>query len=520
MPVAATEKPASRGERFLHSVLWAWTGVAVSIFSGFFLARYIVHRVGHDAAGIWALIFSVLESVWMMDLGFRAAVQKYTAHYHALGEPEKVNETLNTGLAFSCAGCSAAVLAALFFARAITRFENVPPEFADVFAKLLMMVGVVWALGALFNLLSATLEGFQRFDLTSRIWIVQLTLRAFGILGVLATGHGLLAMGKIVLAAMLASYTLTFFALRRVFPQFRISPRLVTYRMFRQMLGFGLHTFGATAGLQTLTQGAPILIGHFTPSPAFVAYFTYPQRLFLYSADMVGRVGLISSSHAAELAARNDYPSIARMGIFINRYCFTLFAPLTIAVLVYGRQIFSLWIDPKFAAECASILPVMALGITLATVAQFNSSSILYGLGKHHGYAYSMMIEAALFLTGLWWAIPRYGIFGAACVSSGLLVLNRGIVLSILICRALRYSFWKYLGGIYTQPIAAAIPVLIFAAWMKNHAIPGATWLQLIEASTAIATLYFAIAYFVCLDPSHRSMPVNFVRTRLRRAAA
>src|SRR5579862_9781024 len=155
MPAAATEKPSSRGERFLHSVLWAWTGVAVSIFSGFFLARFIVHRVGHDAAGIWALIFSVLESVWMMDLGFRAAVQKYTAHYRALGEWEKVNETLNTGLAFSCAGCAIAVLSAVFFARAITRFENVPPEFADVFAKLLMMVGVVWALGALFNLLSA-----------------------------------------------------------------------------------------------------------------------------------------------------------------------------------------------------------------------------------------------------------------------------------------------------------------------------------------------------------------------------
>jgi O-antigen/teichoic acid export membrane protein len=327
-------------------------------------------------------------------------------------------------------------------------------------------------------------------------------------------------MGEAALVAMAVSYGLTFFALRRVFPDFRISPRFVTYAMFRQMLGYGLHTFGATAALQSLNQGAPILIGHFSPAPAFVAYFTYPQRLFLYSADMVGRVGLISSSHTAELAARDDYSSIARMGIFINRYCFTLFAPLAIAVLIYGRQIFSLWIDPKFAAECAAILPIMAFGITLATVAQFNSSSILYGMGKHQRYAYSMMVEAALFLAGLWWAIPRYGILGAAWVSSGLLVLNRGVVLSILICRALRYNFWKYFAGIYVSPILAAIPVLLAASWMKSHWIAGASWLQLIEAGSLIASMYFAIAYFVCLDPRHRSMPVNFVRARLRRAAA
>lgn len=520
MPVEAAEKSSSRGERFLHSVLWTWSGVAVSVFTGFFLARFIVHRVGHDAAGVWALIFSVLEGVWMMDLGFRAAVLKYTAHYRALSQPEKVNETINTGLAFSGFGCAVAITVALLFARSITRFENVSAEYAEVFTKLLIMVGIVWAFGALFNLLSATIEAYQRFDLTSRIWIVQLALRAFGIVAVLATGHGLLAMGEVALSSMAISYALTFLALRRVFPDFRISPRLVSYEMFRRMLGYGLHTFGATAGTQTLTQGAPILIGHFSPAPAFVAYFTYPQRLFLYSGDMVGRVGLISSSHTAELAARDDYSSIARMGIFINRYCFTLFAPFTIAVLIYGRQIFSLWIDPKFAAECAAVLPVMALGITLATVAQYNSSSILYGLGKHHGYAYSMMVEAVLFLAGLWWAIPRYGILGAAWVSSGLLVLNRGIVLSILICHALRYNFWRYFGGIYALPILASIPVLLVAAWIKSHWIPGASWLQLIEASAIIASTYFAIAYFLCLDPRHRSMPVNFVKARLRRAAA
>ncbi len=519
MQGAVAEKTPSRSVRFLHGVIWSWLGVAVSIFSAFYVGAFVLHRLGHVAAGVWALVFSVLDNVWLMDLGFRSAVLKYTAHYRALGQPEMVNKTLNSGLAFSSGGCVLAMTAALFFAKAVTRFENVSPEYADVFTKLIMMVGAVWAIGALFNPLSAALEGYQRFDLSNRIWITMLTLRALGIVAVLASGRGLLAMGEVVLAAMLLNYALTFVALRRVIPQFRVSSRLVSYSVFRQMLGYAMHTFGASMGLQALNQGAPILIGHFMPSTAFVAYYTYPQRVFQYSVDMVGRVGLVTGSHTAELAAKEDYASIARLGIYVNRYCFALFAPLTIAVLAYGRQLFSVWLDPKFAAECVSILPVMALGITLAGAAQFNSSSILYGLGKHQKFAYSQMAEAALFLAGLWWAIPRYGILGAAAVSSGLMVANRGLFLSALLCRAIHFNWGKYLAGIYIAPALTAVPVYFAAAWIREHWIPGRNYFQLAAAGLMIAGMYYAIAFFTCLEPGHRSLPVRWIKDRFGGAA-
>lgn len=515
MSTAVAEKTQSRSVRFLHGVLWSWLGVAVSIFSGFYLSAFVLHHIGDVAAGVWALVFSVVENIWMMDMGFRSAVLKYAAHYRALGQPEMVNKTLNSALAFSSGGCVIALAVALFFAPAVTRFENVSPQYALVFTKLLMMVGTVWAAGALFNPLSAALEAYQRFDLVNRIWIIMLTVRALGIVAVLWTGHGLLAMGEVALGAMLLNYALTFLALRRVVPGFRASPSLVSYAVFRQMLGYALHTFAASIGFQTLNQGAPILIGHFSPSTAFVAYYTYPQRLFQYSADMVGRVGYITGSHTAELAARGDYGGIARLGLCVNRYCFALFAPLTISVLVYGVNLFRLWLNPSFAAHCAPILPVMAIAITLATVAQFNSSSILYGMARHQRYAYSQIVEAALFFAGLWWAVPRYGIVGAAWVSSILIVANRALVLAGLISRAVNYSLWKYLAGIYVRPIAVAIPVTVAAAWMKRHWIPGTSWIQLIAAGSLIAFVYYAGAYFVCIEPQHRSIPWTWIRRRM-----
>jgi O-antigen/teichoic acid export membrane protein len=487
MSTVASEASNKRGERFFHSVMWSWLGVAISLFSGFFLSAFIVHKVGHEAAGVWALIFSVLDNILMMDLGFRSAVLKYTAHYRALGQPDKVNQTINTGLAFSGAGCCVAIVATLLFANAVTHFENIKPEFADVFTKLLIMVGMGSAMGSVFNLLSATLEGYQRFDLSSRIAIVSTSVRALGIAAVLATGHGLIDMGKVVLIALGLTYLLTFIAIRRVFPQFRISPSLVSYPMFRQMFSYGAHTFGAQLGLQALNQSAPILIGHFLNASAFVLYFTQPQRLLQYSVDLVSRVGYITSSHTAEFSAKEDYGAIARMGMYINRYCFMLFAPFALALMIYGPQLFRVWFDPKFSAMCAPLLPIMAISTTLAIAAQFNSSAILYGMG-------------------------------AAWVVSVLLVLNRGLVLSWLLCRAVHFSLWKYLTGIYVAPLIATVPTVLMALWIRAHWVPGNSLREVIVGGALIASIYYAVAYFICLETQHREMPIIWVKARLKRA--
>src|SRR5580658_9435831 len=361
MVPTAAEGTSRRSERFFHSVLWSWFGVAVSIFSGILLSPIIIRTLGDEGNGVWVIIFAVADSFGMMDLGFRSATAKYTAHYRATGELDKLNETLNTAVFFSSAILLFTACATVVFAGYITRFEGISPHYAKTFTTLVIVVGLGWASGAVFNLFTACLEGFQRFDLTSRIWIVQIAIRSIGIAAVLATGHGLLAMGAVVMLALICTNVQTVLAVRKVFPQLKLSRSYLSYGMFRQMFSYGIHTFGAGVATQVLNQSPPILISHFLPT-AFAGYYILPVRLLNYSVDMVCRVGFISGSHSAELAAKKDYEGVARMGIFINRYCFMLFAPFAMALLVYGEELLRLWIAPEFAMMSAPLLPIVAVG--------------------------------------------------------------------------------------------------------------------------------------------------------------
>src|SRR5262245_33165186 len=83
---------------FLTNVLWSCLAVAVNVFVGIFLARYIIRTLGEERYGIWALVFALLDYLWFFDLGFNTAVTNFSARFRARGESDEINQVVNTAL--------------------------------------------------------------------------------------------------------------------------------------------------------------------------------------------------------------------------------------------------------------------------------------------------------------------------------------------------------------------------------------------------------------------------------------
>jgi O-antigen/teichoic acid export membrane protein len=363
--------------------------------------------------------------------------------------------------------------------------------------------------------LSGVVEGYQRFDLTSRVWILTIVLRTVGLVAVLALGYKLKAMAAVAIASLAVGYAYNYYNLREVFPALHFSFSRIKLSMFQRMLGYGVHTSVATVAMQLLNQAGPLLVGHFLPT-AFVGYFLLPVRLLRYSVDMVCKVGLVTGSNAAEMAARKECDGVYKMGLYVNRYCYALFAPLALALSLYGTELLRVWINPEFALNGGPIVTVIAVSTTWGIAAQFNSSSILYGLGKHQRFAYSLLLEAILSSVAIYVAIPRYGIMGAAWVTAVFMVGNRGLVTSWLFARAVEHSFGAYLRGVYLRPTLAAIPTFLVGWWVKVHWLPGKKWIEVLGGMGLVAATYYLVAFFVCLEKEHRSIPWRWISERFR----
>lgn len=461
-------------------------------------------------------MYSFLEYYWLLDLGFRSATLKYSAHYRATSEDDKVNEVINTGLGYSSIAAALLVFATFLLAGYANQFfEKIPAAYQSVFITLIVMVGCAWAVGTVFSLLSGVVEGYQRFDLTSRVWILTNVLRTAGLITVLALGYKLEAMATVAIASLAVGYACNYLNVREVFPALHLSFSRMSMAMFRRMLGYGVHTSVATVANQLQNMAGPLLVAHFLPV-AFVGYFSLPVKLLRYSVDLVCKVGYVTGSSAAEMAARGERDAVYRMALYVNRYCYALFAPMALALSLYGTELLRVWINPEFALNSGPIVPVIAVSTTWGIAAQYNSSSILYGLGRHQRYAYSLLVEAVLGFAATCVAIPRYGIVGAAWIPAVLMVLNRGLFTSWLFCQAVERGFGAYLRGVYLGPTLAAIPALLGGWWVKVHWLPGRNWIEVLAGMGLLTVAYYLVAFPVCVDKAHRSIPWRWVTERLR----
>jgi O-antigen/teichoic acid export membrane protein len=505
--------PRRRSEIFVRSVVWNWAGVSISLITGFLLSPYLFRKLGPEGYGIWALSFSLIEYYWLLDLGVRSATAKFVAHHWTTGESAQVSEIMSTAVSYSCLIAVFMLGIVALAAPHIEGFFHISDSYHESFRALLMLMTVSWCLGLIFNLFSAAIEAVQRFDVTSRIAIITTGTRAAVWTTMLYLGYGIVALGIATLANQCLMYALNYYYFRKVLPDCRVSLRHAGFETLKKMWNYGIHTFLQTVSMMGLNQGPPILIGHFLPTE-FVGFYNLPVRLLQYTVEFIGRIGVVTNVNAAALAAREESQPLAKLAEYANRYCLAIFMPLAILLWIYGDQFFRLWIGPAGAAKAAPLLPILLIGYVFAVVAQFSSSMLLLGLGKHQRYAKGLFAEAVIAVAALWLVIPRWGIIGAVWVCSILMVLNRGLFAPWLVSKTLSLGFGHYMGTIYIRPLAAAVPVIAIAYLVRATVLPGGNWLQIFTAGALSGVLYYALAYLICLDREHRSLLRTWLRQR------
>lgn len=490
-------------------------GTGTSLFIGLLLSPYLIRKLGADGYGVWAITFSLVEYYWFFDLGFRSATVKYVAHYSATNEPDQVRGVISTAFVYS----AAAGVVILGFAMALggraERFFQIAPALRGNFRTLVIVITLSWCLGLVFNTFNAALEAVQCFEYSNKASVVSGVLRAVGQAALLMLGYKLIALGVVVVISQAIGYLVNYFFFRRVFPGQRISFRFARISMLRQMAGFGANTFLMTISTQLLNQSAPVWIGHFRPA-SFVGYYNLPVRLLQYTVELVGRIGIVTNTNAAELAARGNSEALADLAVYTNRYCLVIFMPLAILLWTFGPRLLAFWAGPQFASESASVLPVLLAGYLIAVVGQYSASMLLQGLGRHRGYARSLLAEAVAQFAALWLVVPRWGILGAAWVAAALMILNRGVVASWLISRVIGLSFGAYVQAVYIRAMLAALPAFAAALWLRMSILPGNTWQQIFATALIVVAAFYGAAFFVAVNGVHRKLILGWLRSSLR----
>src|SRR5438309_440959 len=87
-----------RLRQIASNVLSNWVALAVTTLVGFFLAPFVVHRLGNVTYGVWVLISSLVSYMSLLDLGMRGAVTRFVSKGAAQQNVEEANRAVSGAL--------------------------------------------------------------------------------------------------------------------------------------------------------------------------------------------------------------------------------------------------------------------------------------------------------------------------------------------------------------------------------------------------------------------------------------
>jgi O-antigen/teichoic acid export membrane protein len=199
---------------------------------------------------------------------------------------------------------------------------------------------------------------------------------------------------------------------------------------------------------------------------------------------------------------KGDFAAIREKFLMMTRIASVVSIFGGASIIFYSRDFILRWMGAGFVGQLpyhASyvVATILACGYTL-TLMQTPTSSLFYGLSKHHYGAFLTLGEGLLNLALSLALVKRFGIYGVAWGTTIGLVVSQVFIYPVVACRVVQMPWWKFYAEIGWLAVKTCA---LLGGWfwlMKNFLRPD--YLTLASLGFAQTLLFVPLAYFFILQ--------------------
>lgn len=403
-PAPGAPKVAGRGAAWNAS--WNAFSTLWTIGISFVIAPLLIHTMGTDQYGILLLIWSVTGVLGLVGFGFGEATLRYIAHYFGEGSLGDVNRIMGATLTFYLLICAAVLTAMFAAAPSVASWFGMSMSAHDQLAWLLRLAGVIFVLRAVTQTYASVPMALQRYDINSKIGVVQSVVRSAGYIVLALAGFGifhLVLWDAIVQVGVLAAQGAV---IRSIAPGLTLMPSL-SLRGLAEISGFSVFSFLTYAFHMMQRESAKMILGaQLGPSP--VAYLGTPD-------NVAQRIHMVVASGSETLMPRfsaNRDREVAK-ALFWNGTWASLVISLIflLPLIVLLPDFLKLWISPAFARESALVGQLVAFSY-ISQGAYAPAATYFRGTGRPWRVTIVIFFAGIFTLGASLLLVPQYGVAG------------------------------------------------------------------------------------------------------------
>ena len=378
----------------------------------FLLMPLIVHSLGNEMYGLWAVVGSFLGFYGLFDFGLSSAVQRYLSKALGKNDTNKANVIINTAFFVFIVICLLVLVFTGILAFYAPQFEKVVKDLS-LFRKIIVILGASLALGFPTRVFMGVLFSHLRQDLFSLVEIIKLAVRTMLILHFLRIGHGILTLAVINLLSNILGDILTFILAKKTARYMSINFKIVDLTMIKAFGQYSIFTFVGQISDKLRFYVDNFVISAFIGLSSVTIYSIAANltRYFIESIACAFGTGMLLPIFSG-YEAKGDYQSIREKFISLTRISGYVSMLIGGILIIFGRALIERWMGEKYL-DAYPILLILLIPVIIDMM-QNPSLGLLYGISKHKFFSLSNLIEGISNLILSLILVRKFGLIGVA----------------------------------------------------------------------------------------------------------
>lgn len=454
----------------------------------FFLAPVLLHQLGRERYGAWSFVESFLAYFTLFDLGIGATLVRYVSKCQTEGNQDQLSRIVNASLfLFALAGLLTILLGFGIFYVILNLSTKVPQALHGEVQGMAAISICCLALTLPLSIFPAMLDGLGRYSVKSLVRTLFLLARVAGVLVVLWTGKGLVALAAVFALSTLAEHGVMLVLVQRQLPNLRPAPWRADRATLRLIRGYSVDSFLAMLAGRINFKTDAIVIG-LCGQLGLIPFFDMPSRIVEYAKNLIRSATTTLTPAFSALEVKKDLTAIRQLFITGCRYTLYLSLPIQTALLLFGGSFLQLWLkDAAFRVQGEPVLWILG-GTLCVSMVQSVAARVLYGMGRIRMFSRLMLLEAGLNLVTSLILIGPCGIAGVA-LGTAIPDVAICIFVTLGVCKMLDIDDRTFFREALLKPLL--ITVVVTPAWLRlAQFLPPNTWLGFMELIAAGVALF------------------------------
>jgi len=369
------------------------------------LTPFVARSLGPEQFGVWAFGSLLVNVFSFTDFGLTSSLTYHTAR--EADDVKRVDSYFNAVFWTYLAIALIVFASTMAFAGpVIEELLRVPVRFRQETAYVMTIFAAGFGARFVAGAFQGVLEGYQEYAYSQLVFTKWLILNAVGTFAALSFAPTLYALGMVSLAGNL--FVLGAFVRRmyRQFPCVRPRPALFKMSVLALMMRFGSGVLVASIIIAVREPLLKVLVAR-NYDLAAVAGFEISARLCCQVVAVVGAP--MGGTFAASAYLSRDHGELTDLIRTIFLLGFSVFLPLSIFGLSFGRELMAWWLGRDFA-DAGRLFPAMLIAFSI-----YYMTEPLYKALQGTGHSrYSAAVQGSSLLISLFaFAILVKGFSGA-----------------------------------------------------------------------------------------------------------